>query len=201
MGTTLETNATRNLGSRSHAAMAARNPAPPPPTTTISVSTTSIPVALRSQTARDSYGDLDQLVQPAKHGSLFDVSDFSIARKPLGNVVPPQIERIRFECGEYCRHRKEKRIERMRSMIVDDNQLPARLHYAQGFGESVATHILGLFMQQKEQQGAIVGSGFDIERGAVTIYKVNAGIRWQLAREIFQLNRQDIDDVQARIFI
>ena len=55
--------------------------------------------------------------------------------------------------------------------------------------------------RRSQAQYSLTADRFDIERGAVTIYKVNAGIRWQLAREILQLNRQDIDDVQARIFI
>ena len=112
-------------------------------------------------------GNRDDLIQTAEGRPLRDRGHGPIGRQPAGNLVTPQIECEWFQRAEDGHHRQVQRMERARTMIVDDDNLTAGFDDAERFSQGLASNFFRLFVQQEEEQRSIVACAVELQRGTV----------------------------------
>ena len=108
----------------------------------------------------------------------------------------PQIERKRLEPTQYRTEQVAQGVETSRKMVVDNDDPAARPRDPQRFAERPPANRLGLLVQQKEQDGLVIGCIRHLQVCRITQPRRHARVKRKFLAQVVKLDRQHIDDIE-----
>src|SRR3989338_10529038 len=114
----------------------------------------------------------------------------------IHKLAPPHLLRGRLQHAEEREEKVAERMPRGGAALVCNDFFPASLQYTQSFAHRFLAILLRLLVQKEEHQHLIVRCvGKSERRGVHPMERRKSPVR-QFALQVFELNRQDIDDIE-----